>query len=182
LRLVNDNGPNAELRNGSEIAIQGVGILRVLPTGAAEIAWVGDLPARATVPVRFQPRPQDWDYFAEWGNNRATVRTDEELSGEINLAGMFELAIRRLRLSPGDVRLIGWTEEDLSGIEFRPVAAQTSFRAMVLCHLAMGPIPAPKPDVNCSLEVRDPPPEEESDEPNNPAGNPGPPGSLPGKT
>ncbi|MBM4005753.1 MAG: hypothetical protein FJ295_21115 [Planctomycetes bacterium] len=184
LKLINENGPNAELRNGSEIAIQSAGILRVLPSGAAEIAWIGDLPALATVPVRFQPRPPDWNYFAEWANHRATVRTDEELSGEINLAGMFELAIRRLRLSPGDVRLIGWTEEGLAGIEFRPVAAQTAFRAMVLCHLAMGPIPAPKPDINCSLEVRDPPPEEDADDPNNPAesaGTPSPTGSSPGK-
>ena len=77
------------------------------------------------------------------------------MAGEINLASHIQLATQRLRLRPGDVRLIGWTDYEPPGLTLSPTAAQTTIRTLVLCHLRRGAIPAARPDVNCKEEIKD---------------------------
>lgn len=162
-RILGNDDSGWRLENQSDLALRGAGILRVRETGEAEVAWVGDLAPKTTASVRFKMRGADWRYFEEWEVSPATKHSDEDISGEINLAGLFDLAMRKLKMRRGDCRLIAWVDDDFEGLRFEPSASQTAFRGMVLCHLARGPLPAPESDTNCSLDVKDPPAEDQSE-------------------
>ena len=56
----------------------------------------------------------------------------------IRLTRLARLAADRLRLLPGDVRLIGWTDQRLPGMRIRPEAPQNRTYTLVLAHLARG--------------------------------------------
>jgi len=74
----------------------------------------------------------------------------------IRLTRLARLAADRLRLLPGDVRLIGWTEQRLPGMQIRPEAPQNNTYTLVLAHLARGSLPAPTPDKNLAEDFVDP--------------------------
>jgi len=73
--------------------------------------------------------------------------------GEVSLGEIFDLAVDRLRLNQGDVRLIGWTDQDIPGIEFSPAANQVTLRTAVISHLQHCPLPALKSDKNLKSDV-----------------------------
>ena len=68
--------------------------------------------------------------------------------GELALGQLVDLASVGLRLRPGDVRLVGWSEDTLPGMAIRPTSAQETRRNVILVHLSRGPLVAPRPDIN----------------------------------
>lgn len=74
-------------------------------------------------------------------------------SGEISIGRLLDLASWQLLLGEGDVRLIGWTEQELPGVTFRPRASQSLVRMIVLAHLRRGRLPEPERDINSRLAV-----------------------------
>jgi hypothetical protein len=74
----------------------------------------------------------------------------------IRLTRLARLAADQLRLLPGDVRLIGWTDQALSGMRIRPEAPQNATYTLVIAHLARGNLPPPKPDRNVAEDYMDP--------------------------
>jgi hypothetical protein len=97
--------------------------------------------------------PKDFD---EFDTNRDERLSETEVlqgcirsrGGQLTLGRLFDLASRQAKLSPGDVRLIGWTNEDPPGLSIRPRASQEAVRTMVLVHLRRGPLPPARPDTN----------------------------------
>lgn len=78
--------------------------------------------------------------------------------GELSLGQVIDLASLGLRLRPGDVRLVAWSEDDLPGMAIRPDSPQQTRRNVLIVHLKRGPLPAPRPDVNSIMDfVRDKP-------------------------
>jgi len=61
-----------------------------------------------------------------------------------------------LRLLPGDVRMIGWTEQRLPGLRIQPEAPQNRTYTLVLAHLARGGLPVARPDRNLAEDFIDP--------------------------
>jgi hypothetical protein len=74
----------------------------------------------------------------------------------IRLTRLARLAAQRLRLLPGDVRLIGWTDQRVPGMRIRPEAPQNNTYTLVLAHLARGALPAVQPDKNLAEDYIDP--------------------------
>jgi hypothetical protein len=66
------------------------------------------------------------------------------------------LATQQLRLIPGDVRLVAWTDQPLSGMQISPAAPQNSTYTLVLAHLVRGALPAVKPDKNVAEDYFEP--------------------------
>jgi len=81
---------------------------------------------------------------------------DESANSRIRLTGLARLATDRLRLLPGDVRLVGWTDQRLPGMKIRPEAPQNRTYTLVLAHLAHGPLAAARPDLNLAEDFIDP--------------------------
>lgn len=73
--------------------------------------------------------------------------------GELTLGRLFELACQRGGLKPGDVRLTGWTDQELPGLAISPRASQKVLRTMVLAHLKRGKLPEAQPDTNLLTEM-----------------------------
>jgi hypothetical protein len=89
----------------------------------------------------------------------------------VRLYRLADLATQRLRLNPGDVRLVAWSSDDLPGMIVEPDAAQVSTHAIVIAHLQRGKLPDPQPDANMSADFKtfsEPEPDAETD-PNAPA-------------
>jgi hypothetical protein len=139
---------------------------------AIEVAYVAKIEPDTSVPVRFTPLPTpaeepqegtsssrssrgssyilpwlpDWDktpIFAPEGSPVADANR-----GSVRLTRLARLATQRLRLLPGDVRLVGWTDDRLPGMAIRPEAPQNRTYTLVLAHLVRGALPPVKPDRN----------------------------------
>ena len=103
------------------------------------------LPAWEKVPV-FTIAQQGWDDDQDQQASKTRIR----------LTALARLAADRLRLLPGDVRLIGWTDQRLPGMRFKPEAAQNRTYTLVLAHLAHGKLPTAQPDRNLAEDFIDP--------------------------
>jgi hypothetical protein len=96
------------------------------------------------------------DIFASPG---APPRSDADAAADktrIRLTRLARLATEQLRLLPGDVRLIGWTNQRLPGMRIRPEAPQNAMYTLVLAHLARGDLPPVRPDRNVAEDYIDP--------------------------
>lgn len=82
-----------------------------------------------------------------------------------NVRELADLALHRMTLHPGDVRLVAWTDDVLPGLEIEPAASQVLTRTVVVMHLRYGALPPPRPDENMLADVYDatvgPPPTED---------------------
>jgi hypothetical protein len=102
----------------------------------------------------------EWDripIFAHRGDAESEdpAPSDDKLVG-IRLTRLARLAAHRLRLMPGDVRLVGWTEQRLPGMKIAPEAPQNRTYTLVLAHLARGTLPAAQPDKNLAEDFVEP--------------------------
>lgn len=148
-------GGEATVTNRSGTTLRGVGVLRKTNSGRVETAWVGQLDCEQTAALVFRPAAPDADGRL-WPDQR---RRDRQTSpsaglGHLNLAGLVKIAEDTRSLRPGDVRLVGWSEETIAGMEIRPVAAQRQSLALVLAHLRYAPPVDPGRDVNTAAEMK----------------------------
>ncbi|MDX1944259.1 MAG: hypothetical protein SFU86_02550 [Pirellulaceae bacterium] len=171
LTLVGDAQQGWTVKNTSNITLQDVGILRKTAAGAIETAYLAKLSPQTSAPLAFSPLPEKLaPWLPEW--NRSTVfapdqaaaeEAPSETKGQVRLTGLVKLATDRLRLCPGDVRLVAWTSEPLSGLAIAPQAPQNKTYTLVLAHLARAPLPAVRTDTNVADDFFQPPLEPASD-------------------
>jgi len=69
-------------------------------------------------------------------------------AGVVSLGRLIDLASGRLVLQDGESRLIGWTDELLGGVEFKPTASQVQTRTLIIAHLKYADWDAPRSDMN----------------------------------
>jgi hypothetical protein len=157
MEMLGSDADGWELHHHGETSLREVGIVRRTGANQFEAAWLGDLPARSKNKLDFRPigddgtdAPQPW--IANWDSSPTMRRAGGGETGEINLGRLADLALRRMGLGVGDVRLVGWTGEELPGIQFSPVAAQNASRTLVVCHLRRGSLPAVERDANVRLD------------------------------
>jgi hypothetical protein len=104
------------------------------------------LDAWDAVPIFADPAQQSAENAQQPPINRTRIR----------LTRLARLAADRLRLLPGDVRLIGWTDQRLPGMRIRPEAPQNNSYTLVVAHLARGTLPAVRPDKNVAEDYLGP--------------------------
>lgn len=140
---------NAQYRltNDTRFALEGVGIV-----GPKHIAWVGSLGAGAAVTVTLAERDREkTDYWsAELDRSPATDRHTGE---GLNLRNLYTLAENEVgdEAAANEVRLIGWTADELGGLTIRPGASQSRQLTMVVGHLDYGASGAVTSDTNSRL-------------------------------
>ncbi len=146
------------LENSTRLSLSGVAVLRCRAAEAGEVAapddaesivegaWVGDLAPGDKVEV-------DWLDFdtareeIDAGRETSAVTAKKPPDGALSLRGLIDLAEEPGALQPGDVRLVGWYDAGLPGVEADPSAPQARRKTMVLANLRFGDKPA-MPDVN----------------------------------
>lgn len=185
LRLVGDETRGYSVSNTTDLTIRDIGVFRRVNSGNAnggrqpveiEAAYVERLDPASSAVLRFEPLafntqeveknspppvwlPQ-WDRVSILAHRGGTVSEDPNLSEDklvgIRLTRLARLAANRLRLLPGDVRLVGWTEQHLPGMKISPEAPQNRTYTLVLAHLSRGTLPAARPDQNLAEDFIDP--------------------------
>ncbi|MBW3599627.1 MAG: hypothetical protein KY475_20435 [Planctomycetes bacterium] len=139
-------GSILKVYNGSELPLRDVGVFRRNEDGEVEGAWLGDLDPKTAKTLSFRAMGSEPARFDQWEQSPATASVTPE--GEVSLSSLVDLAIERLRLRRGDVRLVAWTDAECGGLEITPGASQQVLRTLVLSHLRHGEAPPPRSDEN----------------------------------
>ncbi|MBC8355542.1 MAG: hypothetical protein H8E66_26490 [Planctomycetes bacterium] len=125
---------------------------------------IADVPEVATAFRNFDQRESGSNSGdGHWDRGELLSWCRSSRFGELSLGQLVDLASQGLRLRPGDVRLVGWSEEDLPGMAIRPTSAQEARRNLFLVHLKRGPLPEPMPDVNTIADFKEDKPKAEID-------------------
>jgi hypothetical protein len=186
LTLVGDDQKGWTVKNSSSVTLREVGLLRKMAAGVTESAYLAELAPETSSqlsfsPVRWTPETTDQRnnkiarreilWLPEWDQSPVLSNipsTADEKEG-VRLTRLARLATEQLRLVPGDVRLVAWTDEPLAGLEIAPNAPQNMTHTLVLAHLARGEMPKIRPDTTVADDYYEPPIESEpGTEPNEP--------------
>jgi hypothetical protein len=116
----------------------------------------------AKLAEQFDRLDTDRDHL--WSHGELIRWCRRSRAGEVSLGQLFERASRGLQLGPGEIRLIGWTAQEMPGITIDPSSAQALRRTMFLVHLRRGALPEPRPDVNRKADVMKVTPDNEAGE------------------
>lgn len=158
-------GDQYRLVNDTRFALEGVGII-----GSRHAAWVGSLGAGAAVNVKLTQRePKKMNV---WSNELDKSSATGRQGGEgLNLRNFYLLAENQVgdEALANEVRLVGWTADEVAGLTIRPGASQSRQLTMVLAHLDYGLLNPVTSDENSRLLAfqaagKLPPPESEDEE------------------
>jgi len=83
-----------------------------------------------------------------WASQRdgSLATTSSPLPGTLSLRGLLDLGQNPQNIAPGEVRLIGWSDDDLPGLSIKPAAPQAKRGILVVAHLGYGLGDPPRPD------------------------------------
>jgi hypothetical protein len=148
LRLVGDAAGGYRLENQTSLTFQDVGVIQRGTDRTYQSAWLGTLRPKTAVPVRFEAAPDNQPYVGQWREADALRPRGGATQRAVSLRRLVELATTKLSLGPGEVRLLGWTDQELPGLEIRPQISQQTLRTLALIHLQPGQLPVARPDAN----------------------------------
>ncbi len=142
-----------QVNNQTKFAWQDATVLRCVGENKFEVAYIGDLPAKTAkaltyAPLKANELPKEWTSSAVMSQSSAT-------DGQLSLWRLVDLATRQLRLDPGDVRLLGWTDQTIPGMTITPQAAQSTSRTLAIVHLQEAKLPPLLSDKNMRISVVD---------------------------
>ncbi|MCA9214050.1 MAG: hypothetical protein KDB27_13355 [Planctomycetales bacterium] len=148
---IQETNAGLEVLNNTDYSLNDAAVATRID-GAIHVAWIGTLEAQQKKTVHLQAFGGDRVDFSEWDQNDLTMRDPPE--GELRLRNLLEMALSRARLNDGDVRMTGWTDEELPGLVISPRASQTTSRTVFVANLRYGVFPAPRSDANLLTRVR----------------------------
>jgi hypothetical protein len=154
--IVVHSEPRGEVvENKSNVALRDVGVVRRAAgrvfdaADSVEVAWIGELAPKGKATLKFMRVSDARALLKQWQDSPVT--STQRTEGEVSLLRLLDLARDPRRMFPGDMKLIGWTDEDLGGIEFSPRPSQSTLRTIVIANLAYAPLAEPQPDENTRL-------------------------------
>ena len=162
-----DAGGTCRLVNRSALNLHGVGLLRKDSSGEYQEAWIGEVPAAeaagtssrtqpaAEVPVRWHDSsPSDAD-TPLWSRQRdaSPISKSNPPAGILNVRRLLEIGQNPADLGDGEVRLIGWSNDNLPGLSIEPASPQAKRGIVVIAHLRYGFGDAPRPDKNLRIPL-----------------------------
>ena len=156
--LKNAPGGSIQVVNRTSLTVEGAGVVRMTESGQLQTAWIGRLEPEATARMNFLPGSKTEIKDGIWPDrrNQSEVTAAEAPPGELNIRELVNLAEDSRELRPGDVRLVGWTEEKIPGMQVKPAAPQSKTATVVIAHLAFGPGEDPKRDYNTRYDYTSP--------------------------
>jgi hypothetical protein len=141
------------------------------PEGRILTAWLGTIDPEdsADVADRWQAAAGDGKESL-WPDRRNRVLETGygAEAGTLTLRPFVLLAESATQMQPGDVRLIGWTDEQLPGMKVRPAAPQKRRLALIVANLQYGVGTDPIPDRNSRYEYVEQPKVYRDDTPDQP--------------
>lgn len=194
ISLVGDEVAGLRLKNATQFTFHDLGVIRRRDNASGvgfEVAYVKELRPQTMMALSFapyqrpvepqteatDPRPAAASYYAPWVPqwDESVImgpKTSEEAK-VVRLHRMVDLAVKRLRINPGDVRLVAWTSDPVPGMHLSPRPAQNTTQTLLLAHLVRGKLPDPVRDANIADDIKVLDPLEEIGEDGTPIGSSG---------
>ncbi|MBI82939.1 MAG: hypothetical protein CMJ81_07065 [Planctomycetaceae bacterium] len=151
VRLTKPQDRHPVITNGSELTIQDAAVLRRREGGQFQVAWVGNLAAADARSLTFASPAEKGQLLAEWESSPAFSET--AAGDSLSLSRLLKVAQSEVQFQPGDVRLIGWTDAQLPGMEINPRSSQQTMRTLIVAHVRYGVFADPKCDVNLPPDI-----------------------------
>ena len=152
LRLHQDNRQRWVVTNDTQWTIHDVGVVFRQKNGRLDVAWVGNFAPQIAKRLNFSPAGFQNSLLDEW--ELSPVMSSSTSSASVSLRHLVEVAQDRNHLRAGEMRLVGWTDEDLPGMSIQPKSSQNVLRTLVIAHLNYGTLTNPEPDVNARPKVQ----------------------------
>ena len=108
----------------------------------------------------------DWDELSQILTDKMEAQNAEAVSkamlasalsdiggSNTSLSGVFDCVTSRLQVGPGEVRLIGHTQQKLDQSKINPTATQANHNLLVLVHLRHADLPGCKADENAISDI-----------------------------
>jgi hypothetical protein len=164
LELLGDEATGWRVKNGTALPLRDAGIFRRTAGGECWAAYVAELPSTATASLTFRKVEGKLPWVEQWESTDVMAKVSDAgaATGDLRLGRFAELAVQRLALLPGDVRLVAWSPQEVAGVTYAPDAAQVKGISFVLCHLRRGAFTTPQRDVNVLQDVATPIPNDSS--------------------
>jgi hypothetical protein len=150
-------GGGLQVANQTTFVVHEAGVVRRTESGQVETAWLGTLKPGDTGDLQFVRQSERNAPGSLWMSQRrrSPLTASEAAHGELHFRKLVETAEDPSELEPGDVRLVGWLDEEIPGLEIRPKAPQSRRAALVVAHLRRGFGQDPQPDANTRREKED---------------------------
>ena len=166
LSLVGDDQKGWTVKNTSGVTVHDVGVLRRTSAGQAQAAFLAKLEPNTSAQLAFKALPPPGEgqvqsyWLPQWNGSAVLTQSSGDSSqekGQVRLTRLARLAAEQLQLMKGDVRLVGWTDELLPGMQIVPEAPQNKMYTLVVAHLVRGELPLVRPDSNVAEDYYEPP-------------------------
>ena len=150
LTISKQNGDAFQIANQTQFTLRDAGVIKKTAGGGLQTAWLGTIAAGATAAGEFGLESAAISAAELWKSERdRSPRTAASAApGELNLRGLVTIAQDVAELRPGQIRLVGWLDDELPGLAVAPLASQSRHAALVIAHLDNGQEPMPRPDQN----------------------------------
>ncbi len=130
--------------NPTRHALRDLGLIR-RHEGVVQVGWIGFCAAEGSSRFQFRSLAEGETLAESWSGSSQNSTT---LSDPLSSLALVRLAVDPSRLNEGDVRAVGWLEDELAGLKIRPEASQRSFRTLLVANLRYGALPLPESDEN----------------------------------
>ena len=141
--------------NGTPLNLESAVVVGRDSKGDYHIAQLDDLAGASQRSVRMRACQRD-EIIALWENPSQAQNDDENAqafdSSKISAYKLLEAVVENLTLGRGEVRLLGYCNDQVGGSQFVPASTQTRQQTLVLAHLKPATLPPARPDVNSSLD------------------------------
>jgi len=137
---------SARVENHTSLAISGVVILRRQGDPQQprdQMAWIGTLLSGASATVQFEPF--NADRLGQMREDTAITAAARK-EGTLSIRPLIAFAEEIITFAPGDVRLIGWREDNLPGLQIEPSVHQRRQATLVVGNLRFGQVVPLAPD------------------------------------
>ncbi len=137
------------VKNETGLPLHACVVLHCPTAGAIEFCWAGELGLGKAFPLKFSPIINNnlWGHWQSRTSTQATLSETVASGGDsLWIGGLLHELARKTPLLPGQMRLIGYTDERPGDLEVVPAEDQFDGRCVVVAHLNPPPLGPIQPD------------------------------------
>ena len=149
------------IKNGTQLTLSSAAVVGRDESGNYHVSWLGDWEGDSQQTVRFDACERAemlalWENPAKDTNEDAdlddTTKADTKTETQISAYKLLEQVVENLTLGRGEIRLLGYCNDQVGSNRFVPASTQTRQQTLVLAHLKPATLPPARPDVNSILD------------------------------
>ena len=132
--IVREEAEGLVISNGSRFDLQSL-VLVTLTERGVRFAMTKAMPAGGEATFIPQAAEDGSELFEFLASDSVTAEWVPE--GQVSLRGLYRLALHADQLRVGDMRLVGWSQQPVVGMEIRPGSNQNTFRTLLVANLRL---------------------------------------------